>query len=279
MTTTEVLVITEPGIYPDMTDATYHADPVPAGSLSSSGARKLLTTCPARYDYDRRHPPAPSKAFDVGHAAHQMILGTGPHLEVVPGDRWDTKAAKATVAEIREAGGVPLKQAEHDAVQAMADAVHAHPLANALLSDGQPEQSLFWPDDRTGIWRRARPDFLRGDAIVDLKTCESADEEHIRKAIGRYGYHAQGDFYREAVRALLGQDLPFLFVFVEKSPPHLIHVVQLDADALAAGRWVNDQALDVFAECTRTGDWPGYPADITTISLPPWATRTEEFTR
>lgn len=270
-------MITEPGIYDGIPDHDYHADPVPGGSLSSSGARKLLATCPARYDYDRRHPPAPSKTFDIGHAAHKMILGTGPHLEVVPGDRWDTKATKAKVAEIRAAGGVPLKQAEYDAVQAMVDAVHRHPLANALLSAGQAEQSLIWVDERTGVWRRARVDRLRTDALVDLKTCESADEEHIQRAIHRYGYHSQGDWYQAGAAALGLGDLPFIFVFIEKAPPHLIHVVQLDADTLAAGRRINDRAVDLFADCTRTGEWPGYPADITTISLPPYALREDTF--
>jgi len=265
------IVVTEPGIHPAMPDAVYHADPVPAGSLSSSGARRLLATCPARFDHDRRHPPAPSRAFDVGHAAHQMVLGTGPHLEVVPGDRWDTKAAKAQVAAVREAGGIPLKQDTYDQVTAMADAIAAHPLAHALLSSGEPEQSLFWVDGRAGIWRRIRPDWLRSDVIVDLKTCEEADEEHIRRAVARYGYHAQADYYRDGVQALGLGDLPFVFVFVEKSPPHLIHVVQLGEDELAAGRRINERAIDLFAECQTSGVWPGYPADITTITLPSYA--------
>ncbi|MFE7868815.1 PD-(D/E)XK nuclease-like domain-containing protein [Micromonospora humida] len=277
MTTTETTAITEPGIHDGMPDAVYHADPVPGGSLSSSGARRLLATCPARFDYDRRHPPAPSKAFDVGHAAHQMVLGTGPHLKVVPGDRWDTKVAKEQVTEIREAGGIPLKQDVFDQVTAMADAIAAHPLASALLTKGSPEQSLFWVDDRTGIWRRARADWLRSDAIVDLKTCEEADADHITRAVTRYGYHGQADWYQAGAAALGLGDLPFVFIFVEKAAPHLIHVVQLGDDELAAGRRINDRAIDLFAECTSTGVWPGYPADITTIFLPPYALRTEEF--
>lgn len=269
--TAPVLEVIQPGVYDGMPDEVYHRDPVPGGSLSSSGARRLLKTCPAKFDYERRHPRATTKTFDVGHAAHQMVLGTGPELVVVPGARWDTNDAKAEVKKIRERGGIPLKQADMDQVQAMADAILADPLAAALFSSGQPEQSLFWIDERTGIWRRARLDWLRANAIVDLKTCESADEEHIRKDVARYGYHAQDDFYREAARAVGLGDLPFIFVFVEKAPPHLIHVVQLGPDELAAGRRINDRAIDRFAECQRTGTWPGYASDITTIFLPPYA--------
>lgn len=277
MTTNEPIVVTEPGIHPDMPEDTYHRDPVPGGSLSSSGARRLLATCPARFDYERRNPPPSREEFDLGKAFHTEILGTGAATVVCDFRDWRTKPAQEAKAAAYEAGKVPLLRHQHEQVQAMADAVRADPLAAALLSKGEPEQSLFWIDERTGIWRRARLDWLRPDAIVDLKTCESADEDHIRKAIARYGYHAQDDFYREAVRALGLGDLPFLFVFVEKAPPHLVHVVQLGPDELAAGRRINERAIDVFAECQRTGRWPGYADDITTITLPPYALRTEEF--
>ncbi|MBQ1064504.1 PD-(D/E)XK nuclease-like domain-containing protein [Micromonospora sp. C41] len=276
MTTTEVIV-TEPGLYPNMPEDVYHADPVPGGSLSSSGARRLLETCPARFDYERRNPPPSREEFDLGKAFHTKALGAGADIVVVDAKNWLTKDAKAARAAAYAAGKVPLLTRQAEQVDAMSAAVRQHPLAGALLGKGEVEQSLFWTDDRTGIWRRARTDLLRPDAIVDLKSCESADEEHIRKAITRYGYHAQADYYREAARALGLGDLPFLFVFVETAPPHLIHVVQVDADALAAGRHLNNRAIDLFAQCQRTGEWPGYASDITTISLPPYALRALEF--
>ncbi|WP_422744275.1 PD-(D/E)XK nuclease-like domain-containing protein [Micromonospora sp. WMMD754] len=276
MTTTEQ-IITEPGIHDGMPEDVYHADPVPGGSLSSSGARRLLETCPARFDYERRNPPASREEFDLGKAFHSSALGVGAETVVVDAKNWLTKDAKAARADAYAAGKVPLLAHQAAEVAAMTDAVRQHPLAGALLSKGDVEQSLFWVDDRTGIWRRARIDLLRTDAIVDLKSCESADEEHIRKAIARYGYHAQADYYQDAARALGLGELPFLFVFVEKRPPHLVHVAQLGADELAAGRHLNNRAVDVFAECQRTGVWPGYASDITTISLPAYALRTLEF--
>ena len=46
----EPIVITEPGVY-DVPFDEYLRDPVPGGSLSTSGARLLLDTCPAIFDY------------------------------------------------------------------------------------------------------------------------------------------------------------------------------------------------------------------------------------
>ncbi|MFC3504836.1 PD-(D/E)XK nuclease-like domain-containing protein [Micromonospora krabiensis] len=277
MTTTTVLEVTEPGIHPDMPEDVYHRDPVPGGSLSSSGARKLLETCPARFDYERRNPPPSRDEFDLGKAFHTKVLGTGAETVVCDFRDWKTKPAQEAKKAAYAAGKVPLLAHQAADVDAMTDAVRSHPIAGALLSKGDVEQSLFWTDDRTGIWRRARLDLLRTDAIVDLKSCESADGEHVAKAIARYGYHAQADFYLEGARALGLGELPFLFVFVEKRPPHLIHVVQLGPDELAAGRHLNNRAIDRFAECQRTGVWPGYADDITTISLPPYALRNLEY--
>src|SRR4051794_7548534 len=117
--TLERTVITEPGVY-DIDDVTYHADPVPDGSLSSSGARKLLPpSCPAIFKYERDNPPASTKTFDLGHAAHKLCLGVGPDVVEVEADSWRTNAAKDRGEEIRAAGGVPLLTAEYQQVQDM----------------------------------------------------------------------------------------------------------------------------------------------------------------
>jgi hypothetical protein len=53
----------------------YHADVAPGGSLSSSGARALLDPgCPAQFDYDRKHHQPAKKEFEIGTAAHSMLL-------------------------------------------------------------------------------------------------------------------------------------------------------------------------------------------------------------
>ncbi|MGA4726266.1 PD-(D/E)XK nuclease-like domain-containing protein [Micromonospora taraxaci] len=278
MTTAE-LIVTEPGLYPDMSEAVYHGDPVPAGSLSSTGAKKLITPGgPAKYDYERRNPPPSKDEFDLGKAFHTAALGAGAGIAVCDFRDWKTNAAKDAKKAAYEAGLVPLLTHQAAAVEAMVDALQAHPLAAALLTGGKAEQSAFWVDERTGVWRRIRCDYLRANEVIDLKTCDSAAAEAAGRASANYGYHQQADYYLDGVRALdLCPDPAFVFIYVEKTPPHLVHVVQLDGPALAKGAELNARALDIYAECTRTGVWPGYGNDITTVSLPPWATRTEEF--
>jgi hypothetical protein len=280
--------VTEPGVY-DLTEAEYHADLVPGGSLSASGAKLLLPpSCPARYQHDRLYGEPPKKAFEHGTAAHALVLDAGPKLVIVNADDWRTKAAKEARDSARFEGRVPLLAADYARVEAMAIAIRGHPLADVLLDPqrGNAEQSLFWTDDDTGIWRRARLDYLpdprhgRRMVIPDYKTCDRADRESVRKAVGNYGYHIQAAQYTGGVRALgLDDDPAFVFVFQEKTPPYLVNVVQLDDEAMAAGRDRMRLACEIFRDCTQAGYWPGYSdlsRDPDVISLPPWATRAME---
>lgn len=273
------VLVDQPGVY-DLTDAAYHADPVPAGSLSSSGARKLLPpNCPAKFAYERANPPTPTAAFDIGHAAHRHVLGVGAPLVVVDAVGWRTKAAQQARIEAHAGGAVPLLTEQYRRVQAMAAAIEQHPLASALLrrGEGQAEQSLFWLDGETGVWRRARIDWL-GRYVVDYKSCDSAEKSHVRRAAYNYGYHQQAPWYLDGVAALdLLEDPAFLFVFQEKAPPYLVNIIELDAEALEAGRALNRRAIEIYRDCTATDTWPGYADEVELVSLPPWATKTEEY--
>ena len=110
-TATEAPAEVEPGLY-DIDAELYHSDPVPGGSLSSSGARKLATECPAKFKYWSEHPQPPKKEFDLGTAAHTLVLGNGPELVVVDAEKWNTNAVKAEVTAIRAEGKTPLKPSE-----------------------------------------------------------------------------------------------------------------------------------------------------------------------
>lgn len=275
--------INEPGVY-DLTDTEYFADPVPGGSLSSSGARLLLPpNCPALYKH-RMTNPVIKATFDFGHVAHRLVLGKGAEFEVIDADSWRTNAAKAAGEEARAAGKTPLLTKDFEQALAMANAVRNDPIAGALFRRGEAEQSLFWQDRRTKIWRRARLDWLTksntGQTIgVDYKTCEHADIDAIQKSIVAYGYHQQGAFYVDGITSLKlheGRRPAFLFVFQEKRAPYLVTVIELDVIALGWGRTLNDEAIDTWIRCRETDQWPGHATDITLVDLPVWAERRYE---
>lgn len=292
MTTTERAgATTAPAAGPEMLSGIpaeeYHAD---LTSVSSSGLRALLEpSCPAQFQHDRLNPAPPKKTFDFGHAAHQRVLGEGPELVVVEGARWDTNVAKAEVRAIREAGGIPLKQAEMDQVEDMAAALRAHPLAGPLLAPGTglAEQSLYWTDRDTGVRCRCRPDWLKQlpglTLCVDYKSCADASPAAVSRSIRDYAYHQQDALYIDGIQAVLDpEQVRFVFVFQSKTAPYLVTVRELHQQDRAIGRARNRRALQIYAECERSGvwpDWTGPTTEIPPIGMPTWDTinQAEEY--
>ncbi|MEU7240253.1 PD-(D/E)XK nuclease-like domain-containing protein [Streptomyces sparsogenes] len=263
-----------PGVY-DISAELYHSDPIPGGSLSSTGARTLASRCPAVFKYQLDNPEPHKQVFEFGTAAHKLVLDDGPELVLVDADRWDTKAVKAEVAAIRAEGKIPLKRAALEQVHAMANALRQHPEAAELLEPGSgtAEQSLFWNDN--GIWRRARFDWLRHDGqIVDYKTTRSANPIDLPKSVHDCGYHQQQEWYFDGGLALdvIDPERPLQFVFQEKEPPYLVTVTTCDPTARGIGRHLNDRALFTYAHCLETGEWPGY-LEAPLTPLPAWVER------
>jgi hypothetical protein len=81
----------------------------------------------------------------------------------------------------------------------------------------------------------------------------------------------QAAWYRTAVAHLYGFLPPFVFVVQEKTPPYLVTPVQLDDEDIDLGHMLNARALEVFAECSEVGQWPGYTSDVALVNLPRWA--------
>ena len=278
----DALTIARPGVFDDIPADVYHADPVPGGSLSSSEARRLLPpSCPALFRHYKDHPEqrGTTKALDFGSAAHAVVLeGDESPIVAIDADSYRTKAAQQQRDAARAAGRYPLLPHELDTVRAMAAALKAHPLAAKLLAHGQAERSLFWADAETGVRRRARLDWHRekrgGRVIVpDYKTAASAEPRAFGRAVRDHGYHVQAAWYLDGLRALdLGDESSaFLFIVQAKTAPYVVTVAELDADALALGHALTRRAIEIYQECTETGVWPGYSADIVHVSLPPWA--------
>jgi hypothetical protein len=268
------------GIYGRIPERVYHADRT---SLSSSGARTLLKETPAAFEAQRQEPPNPKPQYDFGHAAHKMVLGEGSQLVKVDHDDWRTNDAKAKRAKAWAEGKAPLLKKDIETAQVMAGKVFAHQLAAKLLEAGTAEVSGYWHDDATGVRLRFRPDWLteptRAGRIicVDYKTATSADPRHFIKQAAEYGYHQQQAWYEDGLRECeVGDNVGFLFIVQQKTPPYLVSVNSIPAEHVERGRLLNRLAVERFAECSDTNKWPGYPPIIHTADFPVWAVRAEE---
>lgn len=267
-------LISEPGVYDDLPEDLYHSDLVPEGSISSTGIKDILQSA-ARFAYNRDNSRPEKTSFDIGKIAHAEILGTGAEVEVLAYGDYKTQAAQKEKKAAYAAGKVPLLTHEMDQVRAMVASFRASPYLALLQPDGKPERSIFWRDEATGVMCRARFDHSNWLTNLDLKTAADASPDGFATAAARYRYNVQDVFYRRGIRALClagDREPEFYFAAVEKEPPYLTAAYRMPTDALDVAEELVDRALRRFAECQRTGYWPGYPVGIQTLRFPRWAT-------
>lgn len=271
-----VLVPELPGLYDDIPDAVYHGD---RNSLSSTGARTLLEAGgPAKFYSQREQGSTHAEHYDIGQAAHSLLLGTGMDIVEVKAKDWRTNAAKDARAEAYDRGQIPILTAKLAEIRAMVAVARADERVAELLADGRPEVSAWAIDPMTWSMVRARLDWLRDEGedlvlIVDYKTTTDASRAGFAKASGEYGYLIQEAFYRH-VLALLGIRVDrFIFLCQEKEPPYLVGIHEHRPRDLAMADALVRKAIDLFTECERSGLWPGLPHDDSPIILPAWAIR------
>jgi len=214
----------------------------------------------------------PEMAF--GSAFHVATLEPerfGAEYAAKPADMsFATREGKAWRAE--HEGRVILTAEDGERIAGMAAAVRAHPIAGPLLRGGNAEVTLRWTDD-TGLRCQARNDYWRPDLRVaaDLKSTRCAAARDFARSVAEYRYHVQHAFYADGFAAC-GQPLDhFIFIAVEKTPPYLVAVYELDADSVAKGVTAYREDLDTLARCLREDTFPGYPETIQALTLPGWA--------
>ena len=276
------LIITEQGLRGDIPEDVYHADCVPGGSLSGTSAKKLLApSCPAMYDYERRHPKTPTQEMQRGTVVHALILGTPDPAEVIAADNWNKKDDQAKKKAALKAGKIPMLTHEYEQAKAIAQAVRDDEDAGPLFDEGDAEQSMFWRDPEFGIWCRGRIDWLTyvdgQPLIADVKTCSDASPEEFARSVGKYRYDMQDIAYRQGLAVILGcdwQDLDFVFVAVPTAEPYLVMTYRLEnPHDIENGLESCRIAREKYAACSESGIWPKWSQGITPLELPVYARR------
>ena len=260
-------------IIPNMPAWEYHRDP----SISKSGLdqfRKSPAHFQAWLKQDRQQTPA-------------MRIGTLTHTAVLEPNSFDEKTVVAPLVDKRTKEGKSIWEQfkgdnegkdiisldEHEQIVAMRDSVRKHQAAGKLLAKGGSEISVFAVCPQTKVMMKGRFDWLDGNTIVDLKTTEDASPEGFAKSVANYRYHMQAAHYI-ALAGLVGiKDATFKMIAVEKAPPYAIAVYELGAADLMLAESERITLLEMFASCTQFQSWPAYSQNITQISLPKWATK------
>jgi hypothetical protein len=259
----------------------YHADQVAdQPTLSASIAHLLCTASPlhAWAAHPRLNPDfkrEEKQHYDVGTAAHAILLEGMAAVEVVDAPDWRTSVAREARDVARENGRIPLLARTLAEVEAMVDAVReqlaVHNADPPLFTDGKAEQTLVWEEDSVAC--RARVDWLRDDwrALDDLKTTSrSANPDAYSRNLFGVGGDVQAAFYVRGMERVFSVTPEFRWCVVESSPPYALSVVAPGPDVLALGTAKVDRAIALWRRCLGQDEWPGYPLDVCYAEMPAW---------
>lgn len=194
------------GIYLGMAEDDYHAAP----AMGSTSHRLVLRSAPDFWFHSWFNPGRPTDedtethAKIVGKAMHTCLLdGRGTYAARYaptfhPGNIKEGKTERQIIAGD---GKTPLKNEDYMRILMADGMIKANePLANAFQG-GVSEVSVFWQDS-SGIPCKARLDYLKARATVDLKTIRNMREvdfvDACKRRIADYRYDIQAEHYREA---------------------------------------------------------------------------------
>ena len=214
-------------------------------------------------------PRQESAAMALGSAIHAFILEPDRFAEtyrVIPDECSDrrTKAYKEWAAANLTGGTICLSPADAETVRQVAERVKADDMAKAIFRSGQAETEHFWQS--LDVDCRAKLDWLSGQVVADIKTCQDATETAFAKDIAARRYDLQAAHYLS-----IGVASRFVFIACETASPYRVRCYELcDADLAKA----NQDREDLIAEYRsrrEANDWhEAGENELRTIFLPNW---------
>lgn len=264
-----------PGAY-RMDDATYRADPCVPRALNATTAKVLIEQSPmhAKAFFDEEEPED-DKKFDVGLAAHVVMLERGRELAILEFPDYRSKAAQEARRVAIVEGNLPVLQHQYDRVEQMVDACsdYLDDIEPRPFTNGYAEVAIIAKMD-DGTWLRALVDWLHADGLTidDYKTTEDASPDAIERRLHSHGWDIQAAMH-ERILDLIDPDnagrRKHRFVVQETKAPYVTTVGILSEAAMTMGRKRLHYAINVWQRCLATDTWPSYPSPIT-LGYPRW---------
>jgi len=244
-------------------------------ALSASTAKQLLKS-PAHYLASLANPKEPTAAMRLGTLCHTLVFepdNFAKEFAIMPKVDKRTKFGKEAAAsfEADNEGKIILDEYQYEKARAIADSALAHPLVIEYMTGGDAEVTMLW--EQYAIPCKARVDYLCGDVIFDLKTCQDASPEGFARQIGAFQYHLQAAHYAAGYEAINGKPLDrFCFIAVESEPPYATGVYVIDSVGLQSGRAFMAKAAKAFKQAQQPEKVKAMYADhLVELTLPNWS--------
>lgn len=272
----------------------YHA----VDALSASGMRHLARS---PWHYANRVEIVPTRPMLRGTLAHCAVLeprAMNDRYVIVPEGaprkptdaQWAAKKSNESSqaakdwwsAFTRHVGGrETVPAADFVITQLQLDAVAANKTISDVLARGDGEVSLFWIDEATGVYCKARPDWAQrddaGDWLMDLKSTADESPNGFSRAAARMGHHRQAAHYLAGWQACTGRSASFLFAAVTSVQPVLAVPYVLTEEIAEQGRDEVRELLELYARCRATDTWPTYGDGVQLLDFPAYARRSTDI--
>jgi PDDEXK-like uncharacterized protein DUF3799 len=272
--------IDRPGIYRGISEAEYRMDPCPTPSLTQSLCKIILSGSPkhAWTESPRLNPafePDDDPKFDVGNAAHRLILHRGKDFLIIRAADWRTAAAKEEREKAAAEGLIGILEHQFNQASDMAEAsrlqLRMHQDRDAF-DDGDAEVMIAWEED--GIWFRALIDWLHTDlrTMDDYKSTAMSVADHCigQRALGGL-WHLQAAFIERGLDVLDPDGAgrrKFRFIAQENYKPHALNVMHMNEHWMTMGRKHVEAALSKWRPAVTSNRWTGYGTRPVTPEYP-----------
>ena len=163
-----------------------------------------------------------------------------------------------------EAAGRTLVEADDFAITRLQlAALERDPQIVENMSEGRSEVSVFWIDPVTGVYCKARPDYVRmfddGDVLTDLKSTVDESPHGFGWAAKRMRYDLQQAHYVAGWQIATGRKVKtFCFAAVTSKRPVLAKPYLLPEEFAQQGEDERCELLATYANCRATNNWPDY---------------------
>lgn len=269
------------GLHYDVPMETYHGNCCPGPSVSGSVLWDLHSSCPAKAvarhylkpDDDDEEKTTEAKAF--GTAANTYIIEGVETFE-------ERYAVKPAGMNFSKKDGIAWRDshsefeiitaAAYEKILGMSEGLQKNEATANAFTGGKPEVTAIIKDRETGLYLKARPDYLRPGLALNYKTTKSLGGEDFMRDAWKYGYCVSAAICTDVLK-LLGEPAPYCIVAQEKTKPFLAKAYVLSDDYIIGGRMIYRRALRKFADCLSSGKWEGYGDEVGTLAYPPWAER------
>lgn len=233
------------------------------------------------------YEPVPDEVMENGTMIHLAALEQrllDERVSIIDASDYRTQAARNLRDDARANGLIPILYdrgpgsagASFVKLLAIRKALERSDAAPLLFGDdGENEISYTWEVEiGERVPCKGRADRVIPGSLIDLKSAPTASPEGFQRSMATYGHHLRAAFYldgwmQQTVPEAVGHSWDYVFVVVQKEPPHLVSVYQISERAIEWGHKLASRALNLYAKAIKEKEWPAFK--MATLDLPVWA--------